>query len=65
MKKDEEKFINDSLKALKDLKTKWQGTEEALDQPVLKKVLPFLLLEIRHVGTVIDEYIKQFEELKK
>ena len=65
MKTEEKKFIDESLRALKDLKQKWSGTKEALDQPVLQKVLPFLLLEIAHVEAVIDEYIKQFEELKK
>jgi len=65
MDKREEKFINDSLKALKDLKGKFSGAEEALEQPALKKILPFLLIQVKNLGEVIDEYIKQFEELKK
>jgi len=65
MKKEEEKFIEDSLRALNGLKDKFSGAEEALKQPALKKILPFLLIQVRNLGEVLDEYIKQFEELKK
>ena len=59
-------FVNETIKALKKIQKSYQ---ESLDTTkkyeLIKKAVPFLVIQIETTINVIDEYIGQFENMKK
>ena len=66
MNSNEKMFVNETIKALKKIQKNYQ---ESLDTTkkyeLIKKAVPFLVIQIETTIKVIDEYISQFESMKK